>query len=930
MPRLSPFSTAACALGLVTSTGLTQAPRLVKDITITDAGPLVGRPDVARGKFDRTALPRSFLQLGSHWYFAAQNELGLELWKSDGTPKGTVLVKDIRPGLLSSRPADLTLSGSSIFFTASASDTGMELWRSDGTSAGTHLVKDLVAGPESATPTHLHAIGSGLVFTRLPWLETEGLYHSDGTANGTKLLMNLRRVTRFVARDATTAMFGAEDASSVAGLWSTNGTANGTRLVKAVGSVRQLTRFGPVVLFVARTTHGLELWRSDGTAAGTLPVVDPNASSRPLDPLLDPGGLHGGDFYFAANDKELWKTDGTSKGTVLVQRVGGSFDRPTIFTLWKNEMYFSAGGLWKSDGTSAGTVQVTSVRPTDLEAFGNKLVLANFGDIYTTDGTASGTSLVKKLDAPVHVPNGFTLMGSKLVFSASDSTVGNELFETDGTTSGTKLFVDLYPGRATQSTEIESLCDHHGTVFFEASSPQYGRELWKSDGTAAGTMLVKDILPGTASGQAISITSFGEHVYFGAAGGLWKSDGTAAGTVLVSNVALPRYVPRSMIVYRGKLYFAGLASASVGTELYCSDGTAAGTKLVRDIYAGNGSSTPQHFAVYDGKLYFQANEPTVRRELFVTDGTSAGTKLFKDLSSFDAAPTFLTVHRGRLYFSACSNGNGCELHVTDGTLVGTKAIALNPPSGSAPSRLVSTDSGLFFAAEIGRYGREPYFSDGTVAGTKLIADIFPGIGDSMSYGNSEPAFLGIGKRAWFLAAAGWSTPQYFTSDGSAAGSTPVLFGASSRSQSVLSKGMIFCAGYDPKVGQELYVWPTSLASARAIGHSCGPSFPELHWTAPVLGTTAYVSGRGHASQPGLLLLNAPAAPARFGSCFDYVDVQSAFVLGPIVGPSFRHPIGIPVDSALAHVRVHTQAFFVTLPGVLPIVTSNAVQLQLGY
>ena len=45
---------------------------------------------------------------------------GSELWKSDGTSAGTVLVKDIRPGALFSRPQNLTNSNGTLFFSAEA------------------------------------------------------------------------------------------------------------------------------------------------------------------------------------------------------------------------------------------------------------------------------------------------------------------------------------------------------------------------------------------------------------------------------------------------------------------------------------------------------------------------------------------------------------------------------------------------------------------------------------------------------------------------------------------------------------------------------------------------------------------------------------------------------------------------------------------
>jgi ELWxxDGT repeat protein len=84
------------------------------------------------------------VEMGGEYYFAADDGVsGEELWKSDGTSAGTVLVKDIWGGSSSSSPAELTVVGGTIFFTAQDVTSGRELWKSDGTSAGTVRVKDI-------------------------------------------------------------------------------------------------------------------------------------------------------------------------------------------------------------------------------------------------------------------------------------------------------------------------------------------------------------------------------------------------------------------------------------------------------------------------------------------------------------------------------------------------------------------------------------------------------------------------------------------------------------------------------------------------------------------------------------------------------------------------------------------------------------------
>jgi ELWxxDGT repeat protein len=84
---------------------------------------------------------------GTLFFVANDGVAGVELWKSDGTEAGTLLVKDIRPGPGSSlAPLPLGELNGTLFFPADDGITGMELWRSDGTEAGTQRVKDIQPG----------------------------------------------------------------------------------------------------------------------------------------------------------------------------------------------------------------------------------------------------------------------------------------------------------------------------------------------------------------------------------------------------------------------------------------------------------------------------------------------------------------------------------------------------------------------------------------------------------------------------------------------------------------------------------------------------------------------------------------------------------------------------------------------------------------
>src|SRR5262249_6160142 len=113
------------------------------------------------------SYPHYLTEVGGTLFFAANDGTNsLELWKSDGTAAGTVLVKDINPGggNNGSLPNHLTAVNGTLYFTAFVPATGIELWKSDGTAAGTVLVKDINPGPAFSSPHELAFVNGALFF----------------------------------------------------------------------------------------------------------------------------------------------------------------------------------------------------------------------------------------------------------------------------------------------------------------------------------------------------------------------------------------------------------------------------------------------------------------------------------------------------------------------------------------------------------------------------------------------------------------------------------------------------------------------------------------------------------------------------------------------------------------------------------------------
>lgn len=394
-------------------------------------------------------------------------------------------------------------------------------------------------------------------------------------------------------------------------------------------------------------TTGQELWKSDGTEAGTQLIVN----IRPGISWSSPENLTtvNNKVFFTADDgvtgKELWITDGTSSGTQLLADIstGTPSSTPQKFTPIGNTLYFVAANasgskLWKSDGTPAGTILASEFTPglfssiDSLTAAGGKLLVVTFlsgstttWTLWSVDPVAGTTELVTTF---LSQPKNLTPCNGKIFFSLNASGYGDELWQTDGTDSGTQLVKDISSGSVGSNPGLLTCIG--STLYFTANDPAYGSELWKSDGTPAGTDMVKDIYSGT-TGSSIDYPT--------------ELNGT--------------------LVFRAN-------SPETGSELWQSDGTAAGTMLVADITPGPGNTSPVPRYAASGNLFFNATG------LWLTDGTTSGTARLSDITN---ANNFSRIGN-KIYFSAYRSDVGNELWAVSLDLEPYTRI-LSPQSGSA-------------------------------------------------------------------------------------------------------------------------------------------------------------------------------------------------------------------------------------------------------
>lgn len=492
-----------------------------------------------------------------------------------------------------------------------------------------------------------------------------------------------------------------------------------------------------------------KLWRSDGTAAGTLPVIDSegNEISFPSN-LISSLGL-----LFYEQGSSLWVTDGTANGTrALVDNEDREINRPTLLTEFNGELYFfrfnlTRNGsltflheLWKTDGQTTELVSLfnTRLNPNDMVTVGGLLYFTNYDhELWKSDGTQAGTQLIATLPGKNYFEdhNNLTNVDGTLYFTLEDDSNNHylSLWTSNGTTAGTVLVV---PSEALpKKIDLLSFTDSNGAFYFTSEDNLPDLTVWRSDGTEAGTNQIAS-LPNSRYFHTIE---FNNALYLFSSSGVWKLNSTDIAQFFESDAYSGYDAPA---VHDNTLFFSADDGQGHGRELWKTNGTPAGTAMVKDIAWLAKSSNPTFLTSIDTGLLFQANKADHLggNTLWISKGAPTNTQQLIDISQFteSSSPAFLTEVNGIAYFlankarSPTGNYQQWELWKTNGTEAGTQLVFNLIPErtsnggklGNEYGELISFNNHLYFTGNDGT-GWSLFKTDGTPSGTLALSNLLP-------------------------------------------------------------------------------------------------------------------------------------------------------------------------------------------------------------
>ena len=451
---------------------------MVKDLGI-DPG-----PDNILGTADDDPLvssePSQLTAVNGVLFFSAEDfELGRELFKSDGTVDGTVMVSDLNPNG-SSYPYDLTSFNNQLFFSAETLDNNVperHVYRSDGSTID--FVADTTQGGGDSNPTNFEVVGNDLFFA------------SNGVNPVTSVSAPIPEITAENSEQST------GFAGLVAG---TTSASAGT--ISTFGNSRTFT-----ILAQCCSEDGPG-WVNANALPGTAGVQLSNIEVNDLYVAQIGGGELDENFWEWTIEDLGGLTNISFTGFASGNQMDNEANEGLVFELFVNDSTTRTSFI-EIDGS---VDQSPQPGPKNGDALDNWYGARDDMNLSLTDpGGATITKATIRMSMGIidnngnfqeRLPDGGSeafLVNATLQADVGPNTsnftdAGRELHKIDAATLTAELVKDIVPVGSSAPTDLKAV---GGQLFFEADDVTgTGKELWVSDGTEAGTMLVIDSLPG--------------------------------------------------------------------------------------------------------------------------------------------------------------------------------------------------------------------------------------------------------------------------------------------------------------------------------------------------------------------------------------------------------------------------------------------------
>lgn len=431
---------------------------------------------------------------------AYNHQYGMELWITDGTEAGTELLMDLNTEIDygNQQVGTFMHAGDYMYIFANDSVSGRELWRTDGTREGTIFLDNInIAHLPSDMSEHIEYKGQ-LYGTAFSFAEGLELYTSNGTPAGSDFvtpsdLFNSSAPGNYVIDGTYFYFIGSRGFSGGPAIFRSNGTKAGTKPYLATGNqfngVSHLTRVGNwLVAGIDDDTYGNEPYIVD-VANGKIELINDDATSTASsDPKFFCGTVD--TLLYISKNAKGWPYINYAFGSAMSNRAAAQLEGLELKgeypdTLFRAEKHY---------------YMVAETKKNEHRVFG---ILAARGIVSGFDPKTSYRNV-----------ESIANLGDRAIFSALHSSLGQELFITDGTDSGTVLLADINPGSG--SSNPDHFHVYKGHIVFSATTSTHGREVWITDGTAKGTRLLSDIYEGTGSSNPTAFSGYQGYVYISA------------------------------------------------------------------------------------------------------------------------------------------------------------------------------------------------------------------------------------------------------------------------------------------------------------------------------------------------------------------------------------------------------------------------------